>query len=80
MIECLDSVGVKILDFRGNLRPTEDVMIDVAKAIIGIEDPAKRSAAAVDFFGKAGTRLPAAAGRDCQGCLRWPPRPSRRTP
>ena len=57
MIESLDRVGVKILDFQGKLRPTEDVMTDVAKAIVGIEDPAKRSAAAVDFFGKAGTRL-----------------------
>ncbi len=57
MIEALDRLGVKILDARGKLLPTEAVMQSVAKAILAIDDPAKRAAAAVDFFGKAGTRM-----------------------
>ncbi|MDP2377789.1 hypothetical protein [Reyranella sp.] len=57
MIESLDRIGVKILDTAGKLRPTEDLMVDVAAAIMKIEDPAKRSAAAVDFFSKSGTRM-----------------------
>lgn len=57
MIEALNGLGVKILDINGKLRPTEVVMTEVARAITGIEDPAKRAAVAVDFFGKAGTRM-----------------------
>lgn len=57
MIDALNEIGVKILDMQGNLRPTEDVLTDVAKAITSMDDPAKRAAAAVDFFGKAGTRM-----------------------
>ena len=57
MIEALDHLGVRILDVDKTLRPTEDVMSDVARAILAIEDPARRAAASVEFFGKAGTRF-----------------------
>ncbi len=57
VIESLQKLGVKNLDLAGNLRPTEDIMQDVAAAITGIDDPARRAAAAVDFFGKSGTKL-----------------------
>lgn len=57
MIEALDRIGVKVLDTNGKLRPTEDLLQNVAAAILKIDDPAKRAAAAVDFFGKAGTRM-----------------------
>jgi hypothetical protein len=57
VIEKLEQLGVKNLDLAGKLRPTEDLMQDVAAAIVGIEDPARRAAAAVDFFGKSGTKL-----------------------
>ncbi len=57
MIEALDKLGVKNLDAQGKLRPTEDLLTDVARAISEIDDPARRSAAAVDFFGKAGTKM-----------------------
>lgn len=57
VIETLEQLGVKNLDLQGKLRPTQDLMEDVARAILAIEDPAKRSAAAVDFFGKSGMRL-----------------------
>lgn len=57
MIDNLNRLGVKILDVQGNLRPTEQIMVEVARAITSIEDPAKRSAAAVDFFGKTGGKM-----------------------
>ena len=57
MIEALDHLGVRILDVDKTLRPTEDIMSDVARAILAIEDPARRAAASVEFFGKAGTRF-----------------------
>lgn len=57
MIEALARLGVKNLDVNKQLRPTEDLLVDVAKAITNIDDPAKRAAAAVDFFGRSGTRM-----------------------
>ena len=57
MVEALNAFGVKILDAQGKLRPTETLLSDVSRAITGINDPARRAAAAVDFFGKAGTRF-----------------------
>ena len=57
MVEALTALGVKNLDVQGKLRPTEALLSEVAEAITKMEDPAKRSAAAVDFFGKAGARM-----------------------
>jgi len=57
MVEALNGMGVRILDLNGKLRPTETLMSEVAASILAIDDPAKRSAASVDFFGKAGTRF-----------------------
>lgn len=57
MVEALTALGVKNLDVQGKLRPTEALLQEVAAAITRMEDPAKRSAAAVDFFGKAGARM-----------------------
>lgn len=67
MIEALTKLGVKNLDTAGKLRPTEDLLVDVAKAITSIDDPARRSAAAVDFFGKAGTRMLPLLGEIAKG-------------
>lgn len=57
MVDALNAIGVKNLDVQGKLRPTEALLEDVAAAITSIDDPARRSAAAVDFFGKAGARM-----------------------
>lgn len=57
MVDALNAIGVKNLDVQGKLRPTEALLQDVAEAITKIDDPAMRSAAAVDFFGKAGARM-----------------------
>lgn len=57
MIEALDRIGVKILDANGKLRANETLLQEVAAGISAIDDPARRAAAAVDFFSKSGTRL-----------------------
>jgi hypothetical protein len=56
-IKAFRDLGVGILDAGGNLRATEDILGDVATAIAAIDDPARRAAAAVDFFGKSGQKL-----------------------
>lgn len=53
-IERLDQLGVKVLDLNGKLRPTSDILQEVSEAILSISDPAKRAAATVDVFGRAG--------------------------
>lgn len=57
MIEALQRLNVNILGANGSLRPTEDILFEVAKKITSIDDPARRAAAAVDFFGKAGMKM-----------------------
>lgn len=57
MIESLQGLGVKILDLKGNLLPTEELLVEVARKITAIDDPARKVAAAVEFFGKAGKQM-----------------------
>lgn len=56
-IKAFEGIGVGILDASGKLRSTEAILGDVASAIQGIDDPARRAAAAVEFFGKSGQKL-----------------------
>lgn len=57
MIEALDRLGVKILDAKGKLRPTADLLQETAQKIGELDDPAKKASAAVEFFGKSGQRM-----------------------
>lgn len=57
LIRRFRELGVSLLDVNGKQRDTGAVLADVAKGIAGIEDPAKRAAAVVDFFGKSGQKL-----------------------
>lgn len=57
VIDALKNLGVKNLDAQGNLRATEELLQEVATAILKIEDPARRAAAMVEFFGKSGRQL-----------------------
>jgi len=57
LIRRFRDLGVSLLDVNGKQRDTGAVLSDVAKGIAGIEDPAKRAAAVVDFFGKSGQKL-----------------------
>jgi hypothetical protein len=56
-IDSFNQFGIKILDAQGKVRPTDDVIRDIADAIQKLPDPAQRAAAAVDFFGKSGQKM-----------------------
>lgn len=60
VIDELKALGVQNLDLQGKLRPNADLLSEVAQKITAIEDPARRSAAQVAFFGKSGTTMSAA--------------------
>lgn len=56
-IRAFDRLGVKILDARGQMRSTADVLTDVARGLGAISDPARQAGAANDLFGRTGARL-----------------------
>jgi hypothetical protein len=51
------ALGVSIRDAAGNVRPTTDVLGDLANRFALLEDGPAKAALAVDVFGKAGARL-----------------------
>lgn len=56
-VDAMKKLGVDVKDSAGNIRPTTEVLREVAKGIAGIENPAKRNAALMDAFGKSGANL-----------------------
>ncbi len=57
MLESFGKVGVSATDAAGNLRPTEEVLMDLADAFASMPDGAEKSALAVKLFGKSGVEL-----------------------
>lgn len=55
--KALKSLGISATDATGKLRTADDVMLDIATKLKGIEDPARKTALAVDLFGKSGAEL-----------------------
>ncbi|QND22559.1 hypothetical protein HB774_24105 [Rhizobium leguminosarum bv. viciae] len=51
------ALGVSIKDTHGRLRPTEDIVRDLAGAFAKLPDGAKKSAVAINLFGKSGASL-----------------------
>jgi hypothetical protein len=47
-----DELGVSALDASGNLRPVEDVLIDISRALQGAGDESKKMAAANELVGR----------------------------
>lgn len=62
--DAFDTLGVSLHDANGDLRDTEDVMQDTISALMDIEDPQLRAAAAADVFGDRVARDLAPALRD----------------
>jgi hypothetical protein len=56
-VKAFRDIGVGVLDASGKVRSTDAVMADIADRIQKIEDPAKRAAVAVEFFGRTGQRM-----------------------
>ncbi|MGE5608024.1 MAG: phage tail tape measure protein, partial [Bacillota bacterium] len=50
-------LGVSIADGAGNLRPLEEVLLDVGEALRNLPDGAQRTAAAMDLLGRGGGSL-----------------------
>lgn len=51
------ALGVKATDANGKVRPLTDVLADVADALVKLPEGAIRSNAALDLFGRTGTKL-----------------------
>lgn len=52
-----ERLGIAVKDAQGNIRPTIDLLGDVAEKIKGTKSPAQQAAIAVGIFGKAGVDL-----------------------
>jgi len=55
--ESFAGIGVKITDASGELRSSEDVLLDVAEHFHGLEDGSEKSGAAFKLFGRRGIEL-----------------------
>jgi hypothetical protein len=55
--DALELLGVKATDAQGKIRPTTDVLDDLANVFAGMEDGPAKSALAMEVFGKAGAEL-----------------------
>lgn len=53
----LGALGINVKDAAGNMRPLNDVMLDVAERFKDMPDGAQKTALAVKIFGRAGTEL-----------------------
>ena len=56
-VEAFSRLGVSVKDAAGQLRPTEEVLLDLADAFAAMPDGAEKSALAVKLFGKSGVEL-----------------------
>lgn len=52
-----EAIGVAVTDANGQIRPTEDVLRDVAEAFSRYENGAAKTALAMDLFGESGTSM-----------------------
>ncbi len=50
-------LGVQIKDATGNIRPTSDILTDVADGFTKLKSPAEKTATAMSIFGRAGARM-----------------------
>ncbi len=56
-VETFSRLGVSVTDAAGQLRPTEEVLLDLADAFAAMPDGAEKSALAVKLLGKSGVEL-----------------------
>ena len=52
-----DTLGISVTDAQGNLRSTEDLLMDVADAFAGMEDGSMKAALATDIFSNSGVAM-----------------------
>lgn len=51
------ALGVTLVDTEGKMRPTDQLMKDMADKLVAIKSPGERAAVAMEVFGRAGTQL-----------------------
>jgi len=56
-VETFKALGVSATDADGNLRKTDDVMMDIAERFAGMDDGARKTALAMEMFGKSGADM-----------------------
>ena len=52
-----EALGIKVKDAEGHLRPTRDVIVEIAEKFHGMEDGAGKTAIAMNFFGRSGADM-----------------------
>src|SRR5512144_3264334 len=57
MVAAFNALGVTVTDANGKLRPTKDVMFDVADAIQSIQDPALKTKLMIEVMGRSASGL-----------------------
>jgi hypothetical protein len=66
-IELFNSLGVKILDAAGKMRPVADVLPEVATGLVKIGTGSEQTAKEMEIFGKSGAKLTTMLGDLTQG-------------
>jgi hypothetical protein len=56
-IRTFDRLGVKLLDGHRRLRPIDDLLPEIARGLLGVDNATERAALAQDIFGRSGQRL-----------------------
>ncbi len=56
-VEAFAAIGTKVTEEDGTLRDVDEVFADLADRFVAIENPAKRTALAMEVFGKSGASL-----------------------
>jgi hypothetical protein len=55
--EVMRMIGISALDAQGKLRPTGDIIVDIAEKFSGMRDSANKTALAIALFGRAGAEM-----------------------
>lgn len=65
------TLGVKVKDSKGKMRPMEDILDDTMLALTKIKDPLKQNSLAFKVFGKSGVELTKAMADGAPGIKKW---------
>lgn len=56
-VDAFQQLGIKILDASGHVRPTTDLLQEAARALLQMEDGARKARLETEIFGRAGADL-----------------------
>ena len=70
-IEAFKKIGVNSVDAAGNMRPLQDVFLDVADKFQSMPDGAEKSRLALELFGRQGLQLIPVLDQGREGVGKW---------